>query len=89
MANSASNTASNAVNKVESTVDNATLTTKVKAALAADAGLSTLKLKVKSNDGVVTISGAVPSQQQKDEVQRVATSVHGVTNVQNNVTVGG
>lgn len=87
--NSVSNAASNAADKVGATVDNATLTTKVKAALAADAGLSTLKLKVKSSDGAVTITGTVPSQQQKDAVQKVAESVHGVSKVQNEVTVGG
>lgn len=87
--NSVSNAASKAANKIEDTVDNATLTTKVKAALAADAGLSTLKLTVKSSNGIVTITGGVVSQQQKDTVQRVASAVHGVNSVQNNVTVGG
>lgn len=69
------------------TVDNAALTGKVKAALASDAGLKTLTLNVDSNDGVVTITGDVPSQQMSDTVNSVTRSVEGVRSVQNNLTV--
>ncbi|MFC4158403.1 BON domain-containing protein [Chitinimonas lacunae] len=68
-------------------IDNATLTGKVKAALASDAGLKTLTLNVDSNDGVVTVSGTVPSQQMSDSVNQVVRGVEGVRSVQNNVTV--
>jgi len=66
------------------TWDNATLTTKVKSALAADAGLGTLMLNVDSNEGVVTINGDVKSEQQKESVTRIASGVEGVTSVVNN-----
>lgn len=69
------------------TWDNATMTTKVKSALAADAGLGTLMLNVDSNEGVVTINGDVKSNQQKEAVTRISSGVEGVTSVVNNTMV--
>lgn len=80
-------TDSAAANSSGSTMDNATLTTKVKTALATDAGLRTLKLNVDSSSGTVTINGDVTSQEQHDAVTKVAQGVTGVTTVQNNTTV--
>jgi hyperosmotically inducible periplasmic protein len=69
------------------TAGDAALTVKVKAALANDAGLRTLKLEVDANSGVVTIKGQVDSDDSKKRVHEIAQAVPGVTWVQNQISV--
>lgn len=68
-------------------MDDASITTKVKAALAEDAGLRTLVLRVETVKGVVTITGDVKSQEQKNAVKKAADSVKDVSAVKNEVTI--
>ncbi len=65
----------------------AALTAKVKAALANDAGLRTLKLDVDANSGVVTLKGQVDNDEAKKRIQEIAQAVPGVTWVQNQISV--
>ena len=74
----ATNTAANAV-------DNAALTTKVKAALLADELVKGTQINVDSNNGVVTLSGAVDSPAHMQKAEQIAKGVSGVTRVQNNL----
>ena len=64
------------------------LTTKVKSALAADAGLSTVTgINVDSADGVVTLKGKVNSADMKKKAGEVAKKVDGVKSVKNELRV--
>ena len=74
----ATNTAANAV-------DNAALTTKVKTALLADELVKGTQINVDSNNGVVTLSGAVDSPAHMQKAEQIAKGVSGVTRVQNNL----
>jgi hypothetical protein len=65
----------------------AALTAKVKAALANDAGLRTLKLDVDANSGVVTLKGHVDNDEAKKRIHEIAQAVPGVTWVQNQISV--
>ena len=65
----------------------ATLTTKVKSALAADVGLSTLKIDVDSSGSTVTLKGNVDSADKKQRAEEVARKVDGVATVRNELTV--
>ncbi|WP_179958128.1 BON domain-containing protein [Chitinimonas arctica] len=76
-----------AIDKAGAAVDDAALTTKVKAALAADAGLKSLKLDVDSMGGTVNISGTTASQESRDNIGKVVQGVEGVKTVNNKVTV--
>lgn len=79
-----------AAHRTESGIDNATLTTTVKAKIAADTRLGTLtSINVDSNDGKVTLSGTVRTTEEKKRVEAVASSVSGVRTVVNNLEVGG
>lgn len=69
------------------TIDNGVLTSKVKTALAAHSSLKTLVLNVDSDNGAVTISGSVKSQEISDSVSRVASGVEGVKSVNNRLVV--
>jgi hyperosmotically inducible periplasmic protein len=67
--------------------DDATLTAKVKTALANDAGLKTLKVDVDANSGVVTLTGRVESDDAKSRIHEIAQAVPGVTWVQDQISV--
>ncbi|MEI2795580.1 BON domain-containing protein [Pseudoxanthomonas sp. F11] len=58
------------------------ITTKVKADLLATENVSGLDIKVETVDGVVTLTGAVPSQAQKDKAVQVAKQIKGVKRVE-------
>lgn len=61
----------------------ATLTTKVKAALLAEKNLKSLPISVETTSGVVTLSGQVMSTAQIDQAVDVAKHVKGVKDVHN------
>jgi hyperosmotically inducible protein len=66
----------------------AALTTKVKTALAKDAGFKTLgKIDVDSADGVVTLKGRVESAEAKKKAEQIAKQVDGVKSVKNQLRV--
>ena len=74
--------------KVATGASNATLTTKVKSALAKEEGFKTLgKINVDSNEGVVTLKGKVESAEAKKQAEKVAKQVDGVKSVKNQLTV--
>ena len=74
--------------KVSSTASNATLTTKVKTALASDAGAKTMtNIDVDSNNGVVTLKGKVESADMKKKAAAIAKKVEGVKSVKNELKV--
>jgi hyperosmotically inducible periplasmic protein len=72
----------------ERKVDNAATTASVKAKLAADVRLSTItSINVDSNGDTVTLSGRVPTADDKRKAEEVARSVDGVARVINNLEV--
>ena len=74
--------------KVSSTASNATLTTKVKTALASDVGMKTMtNIDVDSNNGVVTLKGKVDSADMKKKAADIAKKVDGVKSVKNELKV--
>jgi hyperosmotically inducible protein len=67
---------------------NAALTTKVKTALASDAGAKTMtNIDVDSNNGVVTLKGKVDSADMKKKASDIAKKVDGVKSVKNELKV--
>ena len=72
-------------------VSDATLTGKVKSALAADVGLKTVTgINVDSDKGgVVTLKGKVDSADMKKRAEAVAKQVNGVKSVKNQLEVKG
>src|SRR5262245_26318672 len=65
----------------------ATVTTAVKNKLAADPTTSAAKINVDTSNGVVTLSGEVPTAAEKAEAERLARNTQGVTQVVNNLSV--
>ena len=73
---------------VSTGASNATLTTKVKSALARDSGMGTMtSIDVDSDKGVVTLKGKVDSAEAKKKAEQIAKQVEGVKSVKNQLRV--
>src|SRR5512135_1066298 len=66
---------------VGDTIDDATITTRVKSALLNEPVLVATGIDVSTNAGVVTLSGSVKSKDDEDRAVRVARQVPGVKDV--------
>src|SRR5215510_12072598 len=69
------------------TLDDATVTAKVKTALARDPSTSAYRIEVETFRGEVQLNGFVESADMKSSATRVAKSVGGVKSVSNNLEV--
>jgi hyperosmotically inducible protein len=69
-------------------VSNAALTSAVKTKFLADTDISGLKIDVDSNNGVVTLTGMVPSAAEKNRALKVARETDGVKSVVDRLKVG-
>ena len=73
--------------KAGAAIDDAEITTKVKAAIFAESGLKSLQISVNTVNGVVTLSGSVDSMSNSDKVKTLASAVAGVKDVENRLEV--
>ena len=69
-------------------LDDATIATRVKTALLNEPALKAQEIQVQAEQGVVTLSGAVPNQAEADRAQAVARSIGGVREVRSALKVG-
>jgi hyperosmotically inducible protein len=68
-------------------INDAEITTKVKAAVLAEPGLKSLQISVDTIKGVVTLSGSVDSQINSDMAKALAAAVSGVVKVENQLVL--
>ena len=68
-------------------VDDATITTKVKARIFEDKELKVLQINVQTFQGTVQLSGFVDKPYMKDRAEDIAASVHGVRAVNNDIVI--
>jgi hyperosmotically inducible periplasmic protein len=73
--------ASETVNEAEEAVTDTWITSKVKASFLADDSISGLDIKVETNEGVVSLSGVVPTDAERDLAVEKAKAIKGVTSV--------
>ena len=66
------------VDQAEEAVTDTWITSKVKAGFLADDSISGLDIKVETNKGVVSLSGTVPSDAERDLAVQKAKSIKGV-----------
>jgi hyperosmotically inducible protein len=69
-------------------VDDAAITAKVKAKLAADGDINPFNIDVDTNEGVVTLQGRVSKEEARTKAERHARETDGVRRVINLVKVG-
>ncbi|MDX2027228.1 MAG: BON domain-containing protein [Alphaproteobacteria bacterium] len=68
-------------------VDDATITTKVKAAFIEDPIVKAMQINVETMEGVVQLSGFVDSSESEARAVRLAQQVNGVKRVQDDIIV--
>ena len=68
-------------------VDDAVITSKVKAAFAADPTVKATEVQVETFKGTVQLSGFVESRESAQKAVQIARQVKGVTEVRNNTIV--
>lgn len=78
--------ASQATAKTSAALDDAAITTKVKAALLADDQVKGTQINVDTSGGTVKLTGTVDSPAQVQRALEVAKGVSGVQKVENNLT---
>ena len=71
---------------MQATVDDTTVTAKVKAALLATDGIQATDISVETQQGVVILTGKVGDASQSQRAQEIAQSVEGVRSVDNRLT---
>ena len=74
---------------VGETIDDATITTRVKTAFINDKEVGALRIDVDTFKGVVTLSGQVKSRQEETKAIALAKSIRGVVDVKSTLQVGG
>jgi osmotically-inducible protein OsmY len=70
-------------------VDDATLTTRVKARLAEDPTVSAVAISVETFEGVVQLSGVAKSAQERSQAEMIARNTSGVKGVRNDILLRG
>ena len=68
-------------------IDDASVTAQVRAALAAHRSTSSIRTKVETRDGEVTLTGIAKNAAEKSLVEKLASDIYGVTSVKNKMTV--
>ena len=69
-------------------IDDATITAKVKASFADDKWVKGRNISVRTDQGVVDLTGTVGNKQESDRATKLASQVKGVKAVHNNLKVG-
>jgi len=72
---------------VGETIDDATITTRVKTALLNDPDVGGLRIDVDTFKGVVTLSGAVKSAAERDKAVAIAKRAPGVVDVKSTLQI--
>jgi hyperosmotically inducible protein len=78
-----------AASRAGTAVGDAAITTDVKSKFIIDSKVSAFKIDVDTKDGVVTLSGMVPSKAEADHAELVARDSAGVKSVVNHLRIGG
>ena len=75
-------------NTVGETIDDATITTRVKTAFINDPDIRPVRIDVDTFKGVVTLSGVVKTKEEEAKAIAIARSIKGVTQVRSTLTIG-
>ena len=73
---------------VGSTIDDASITTRVKTAFVSEATIGIQKIDVDTFKGVVTLSGRVPTKEMEQKAIEIAKTIKGVVDVKSTLAIG-
>lgn len=80
-------TGKSAVETINETVDDVSITAQIKIALLMHRSTNVLKIKVTTKDGVVTVSGVAKNGAEKDLVTKLIQNIDGVKSLKNEMTI--
>ena len=80
-------TVSNAADKTATVAEDAAITAKVKAAILAEPGLTSLQINVDTSGATVTLSGNVDNADLKERAKQIASNTSGVKGVVDQLAV--
>jgi hyperosmotically inducible periplasmic protein len=83
----AGGSSSMAAQSVGEYIDDAASTTAVKAKLIAEKAANFTRISVETNNNIVTLTGEVESEDQKERAEKVAKQVDGVKRVDNKLEI--
>ena len=90
-ANNAADKATDSVSKqgkiAGKAMDDSEITAKSKAALLGEPGMQSLKITVVTKDGVVTLTGAADTTENKDKAAKLIKQIDGVKSVKNKLEI--
>ena len=81
-------TGKTAVEKVQETIDDVSITSQVKIALLFHRSTNVLAIKVSTNNGIVTVSGVAKNGAEKDLITKLVNNINGVKGLKNEMSVG-
>jgi hypothetical protein len=81
--------AARAAQRMDETLADTTLTTKIKAKIALDDTVKSADVRVHTQDGVVTLSGTVSSAAMEQRIAQLARETAGVKSVVNEIKIAG
>jgi hyperosmotically inducible periplasmic protein len=87
--NDAKRAGNEAANTVATAATDATITTKINAALAVDDRLKAVKIDVDTRNGKVVLTGTAPDAGSRERATTLAKAVEGVVDVENRLSVDG
>lgn len=73
--------------RTKALIDDSVITAKIKAAFVKDRDVTALKVNVKTDQGIVLLSGFVQNEQQARRAQEIAAAIEGVQSVRSNLVV--
>jgi len=76
-----------AADKTRQAISDTTITSKIKAGILAESGLSVTEIHVETTNGAVTLTGTVKSKADSDKAASIARSADGVKGVDNRLQV--
>jgi hyperosmotically inducible protein len=74
--------------KAKEAVEDAAITTKIKADYATDKDVSAMNIHVTTDHGVVTLTGNARSKAEADKAASIAKAAKGVVSVKNDIKIG-
>jgi osmotically-inducible protein OsmY len=81
-------TGTSTIEQVGETIDDVSITAQIKIALLFHRSTNVLKLKVTTNNGMVTVSGIAKNGAEKDLVTKLVQNIDGVKSLNNEMTIG-
>ncbi|HET6654634.1 MAG TPA: BON domain-containing protein [Gammaproteobacteria bacterium] len=85
--NNAQSEAGQMADQAQTAASDTAITAAVKSKLLANSSTSGMDIHVETNSGVVTLSGTVTTDAEKNLAERIARNTNGVTDVTNNLKV--